>query len=145
MGKERLGLTVPNKTALTILPINIDSVIGVSSDQAAALLKKEGFTLSSHQEMLDLTSVRGYSVQVLTTSSPSEAASVARRYNKSEDVKVYLSSVTIDDVVEKRYKILVTFFSGQVNAEKLQELESKAQRLKGFLKRFHEIHDDLMR
>ena len=145
VGKERLGLTVPNKTALTILPINIDSVIGVSSDQAAALLKKEGFTLSSHQEMLDLTSVRGYSVQVLTTSSPSEAASVARRYNKSEDVKVYLSSVTIDDVVEKRYKILVTFFSGQVNAEKLQELESKAQRLKGFLKRFHEIHDDLMR
>ena len=143
--KARLGLSVPNKAVPTISSINIDSVIGVSSDQAAALLQKEGFTLSSYQEILDLTSERGYSIQVLTTSSPSEAASVARRYNKSEDVKVYLSSVTIDDVVEKRYKILVTFFAGRVNAEKLQELESKAQRLKGFLKRFHKIQDDLMR
>ena len=143
--RQALALAVSNNAIPAISPIKIDSIVDANFDQAAALLQKEGFILSSYQEILDLTSVSGYSVQVLTTSSPAEAAFIARKYNKSEDVKVYLSSVTTNGIVGKRYKILVTFFAGRVSAEKFKELQLKAQNLKGFLKHFRQIRNDLIR
>ena len=126
-------------------PINLDSIISASSEQAAKLLKKEGFVLSSYDEIIGLTNDKGYSIQVLTTSSASEAAAKALRLSKTEQVKVYLSSVKIDGIVEKRYKILVTFLPGPVSDEKTGELKIKAKQLKGFLKPYRSIRKDLIR
>ena len=123
----------------------LDSVINASSEQAAMLLKRAGFVLSSYDEVIKLTNDRGYSIQVLTTSSASEAAITAQRLARTEEVKVYLSSVEIDGKVEKRYKVLVTFFAGRVNAQKFEELKVKARKLKGFLKRYLRVRQDLIR
>jgi len=122
-----------------------DSIISANSEQAAKLLKKEGFVLSGYDEIINLTNDRGYSIQILTTSSASEAAAKALLLSKSEQVKVYLSSVKIDGIVEKRYKVLVTFLSGSVSDEKTDELKIKAEQLKGFLKPYRSIRKDLVR
>lgn len=129
-------------------PINVkklDSIIGATSEQAAQWLLDEGWELSSYEYMQKLTQESGYSVQVITTSSPSEAASTAKRYAVNDEVKVYLSSVTIDNVVEKRYKVLVTFFTGKINAEESKELLEKAIETKGFFKLYSTIREDLIR
>ena len=107
-----------------------DSIKFATNSDAGKWLEKNGFILSSAEEIIELTNERGYSIQVLTTSSASEAASVAKRFSIDNDVKVYLSSVVVDGVVEKRYKILATFWTGLVSAEKLQELQ---ERLKSYL------------
>ena len=122
-----------------------DSIIAASSEQAAILLQKAGFTLSSYDQMIELTNEIGYSIQVITTSSASEAARKARRLSKTEEVKVYLSSVEINGIVEKRYKVLVSFFEGLAEPQKFEELKVEAQKLKGFVKRYKNIRKDLIR
>ncbi|MGH1427713.1 MAG: SPOR domain-containing protein [Arenicella sp.] len=133
-----------NESALKTL-VKPDSIIGATPEQAFEWLKNEGFHLSSYEEMKALTENKGYSIQVLTTSSPSEAAFIARRFSKRDEVRVYLSSVTIKGAVEMRYKVLVTFFTGRVSAKKFQELVAATEQRQGFLKRYRLIRKDIYR
>ena len=146
--KQLIDNKVPN--IVTVQPartkkIQSDSIVGASSEQAANLLKKFGFQLSSFEEVTKLTDQPGYSIQMLTTSSAKEAAAKASLLAKTNETKVYVSSVVTDGVVEKRYKVLTTFFSGLASDEQTDELKIKAKQLQGFLKPYRLIRKDLVR
>lgn len=125
--------------------VKSDSISDASSKQAAQWLLEKGWKLSSYEDMQKLTQEDGYSIQIITTSSVSEAVDAARRYAVNDEVKVYLSSVTVNGVLERRYKVLVTFLSGGISSERIKGLQKKAAKNKSFLKPYWVINKDILR
>ncbi len=124
---------------------NIDNIRDADFLTAESILEKRNIQLLSEESIKEVFKGRGYTMQVVSTTSPNDVEYLVRRYKKRhDDVFVYLSKVTVEGERISIFKILVGSHKAEdvSRAEYLQLLDT-AKKRKAFLKPYSFVRADV--
>ncbi len=133
---------------LTIKEKNIDDIDNIRNADfltAASIMKKRNIQVLSEEGVKQVFKGKGYTMQVVSTTSPNDVEYVVKRYKKRhDDVFVYLSKVTVEGERISIFKILVGSHKAEEvsKAEYLQLLDT-AKKRKAFLKPYSFVRADV--
>ena len=126
---------------------DIDNIRAADFLTAESILEKRNIQLLSEEGIKEVFKGKGYTMQVVSTTSPNDVEYIVKRYKKgNDDVFVYLSKVTVEDESISIFKILVGSHKAE-NVSKSQYLKllDTAKKRKAFLKPYSFVRADAVK